>query len=395
MGCCDQPELGLPKGCKVFGEAASSLKVKKWLESYFLDQNSFSFLLVLAGSCTAEVEGISAAGATSLSRRYTAVADAELLLLGPKSPRQWPLPPLSAGISPALISYVATRFIGLTPNVLAVGLPQPPSFPHLRIELPSLGPASCLSTGKAMDFGRVQALWEKGFSMGLRLREPILIAECVPGGTTTAQAVLTGLGLLVDDLISGSALNPPRALKRELVEKGLKASGLGLNAMPKKLLAAVGDPFQAFAVGLLIGARKAGQQVLLGGGSQMLAILALALKAVQPSMRASLADGVVLGTTAWLAEESVDPLSKQNSLACLMDRIEQHFDVELIGLATGLRFYSSKQKVLRDYEKGYIKEGVGAGALSLLSQIKGVSLKAFVEACDEAVAELHLGAGFE
>ena len=102
---------------------------------------------MLAGSRTAEIEGISAAGATCESRRYTAVADAELLLNGPLTPKYWPLPPLPAGISPALISYVAARLIGVHPLVLAVGLLEAPPFPHLRIELPSLGPASCISTG--------------------------------------------------------------------------------------------------------------------------------------------------------------------------------------------------------------------------------------------------------
>ncbi len=62
--------------------------------------------------------------------------------------------------------------------------------------------------------------------MGKSLGTPLLIAECVPGGTTTAQAVLTGLGVSVADLISSSARNPPLALKKSLVEEGLKSSGL-------------------------------------------------------------------------------------------------------------------------------------------------------------------------
>jgi len=363
------------------------MRTYRWLEIWMDNLKNFSALLLLAGSRTAEVEGISAAGATSASRRYTAVADAELLLNGPFCSKHWPLPPLPAGVSPALISYATSRLIGTTPLVLAAGLNQMPPFQHLRLESPSLGPANCLSTGKAMEFERVQSLWDKGFSMGLKLRKPLLIAECVPGGTTTAQAVLTGLGLSVADLISGSALNPPIAIKKEMVEKGLRAAGLGLPVSSKNLLAAVGDPFQCVAVGLLLGARQAGQEVLLGGGSQMLAVLALALSDLKVSLRNQFVEGVVLGTTAWLAEEGIS--QSKSSLVRLLDLVGDHFGVALMGISTGLRFESSRYKVLRDYERGYIKEGVGAGAFALLAQLYGASCEDIVEACEESLEELQ------
>ena len=363
------------------------MRTYRWLKIWMDNLKNFSALLLLAGSRTAEVDGISAAGATSASRRYTAVADAELLLNGPLCSKHWPLPPLPAGVSPALISYATSRLIGATPLVLAAGLNQMPSFQHLRLESASLGPANCLSTGKAMEFERVQSLWNKGFSMGLKLRKPLLIAECVPGGTTTAQAVLTGLGLSVADLISGSALNPPIAIKKELVEKGLRAADLGLSVSSKNLLAAVGDPFQCVAVGLLLGARQAGQEVLLGGGSQMLAVLALALSDLKVSLRNHFVEGVVLGTTAWLAEEVTS--QSQSSLVRLLDLVGDHFGVALMGISSGLRFDSSRYKVLRDYERGYIKEGVGAGAFALLAQLYGASCEDIVKACEESLEELQ------
>jgi len=219
------------------------------------------------------------------------------------------------------------------------------------------------------------------------LRKPLLIAECVPGGTTTAQAVLTGLGLSVADLISGSALNPPIAIKKELVEKGLRAADLGLSVSSKNLLAAVGDPFQCVAVGLLLGARQAGQEVLLGGGSQMLAVLALALSDLKVSLRNHFVEGVVLGTTAWLAEEVTS--QSQSSLVRLLDLVGDHFGVALMGISSGLRFDSSRYKVLRDYERGYIKEGVGAGAFALLAQLYGASCEDIVKACEESLEELQ------
>ncbi len=378
----------LPAGCIAFGSGATALRIENWIKNWNEPGKIFDFLLVLAGSQTAEVEGISAAGATPASRRYTAIADAELLLNGPLASRNWPLPPLPAGVSPALISYVASRFLDVKPLVIPVGLSQEPPFPYLGLEDTSLGPAACLSSGKAMNYLRVQDLWRQGLLIGRKLRRPLLLAECVPGGTTTAQAVLTGLGFSVADLISGSIRNPPIALKKAMVERGLLASGLDKNPEPKRLLAAVGDPFQPLAVGLLLGAREAGQQVLLGGGGQMLAVLALALSELTPSKRNSFSEGIVLGTTAWLASESI--ASKvPSALVQLMDRIGNYFGVELLGISSGLRFDKTTYKVLYDYELGYVKEGVGAGALALIAQLQGASCKDLVDGCENAVEDLQ------
>ncbi len=382
--------MELPLGCKAFGIGSSSLKIDNWLRTWGKARRNFNFLLVLAGSRTAEVKGISAAGATAESRRYTAIADAELLLKGPDCKRSWPLPPLAAGVSPALISFVSARWIGIEPLVIAVGLEHRPSFPHLCLELPSFGPANCLSTGKAMDVVRVQGLWEKGLLMGRKMREPLLIAESVPGGTTTAQAILTGLGLSVKDLISGSLRNPPMDLKNQLVSRGLFSAQLTSKPLPHRLIAAVGDPFQAVAVGLLIGAREAGQEVFLGGGSQMLAVLALALEATKLSNRAEFINGVVVGTTAWLVEEGQNSSRSSSPFLRLMEQVSKHFEVDLLGVASGLRFHSSKRQTLRDYELGFVKEGVGAGALSLLAQVRGASCKDLIDNCERAVDSMRV-----
>lgn len=116
----------LPVGCKAFGNGSSSARNQRWLKTWSNDFQNFEALLVLAGSDTAQVEGISVAGATPDSRRYTAIADAEFLLNGPCGDKSWPLPPLPAGVSPAIISHAACSLIGLSPFVLAVGLSQMP-----------------------------------------------------------------------------------------------------------------------------------------------------------------------------------------------------------------------------------------------------------------------------
>ena len=378
----------LPSGILAFGKGMLEKNIHERVKRWHENITNFAFFLILAGSQTAEVEGISSAGSTPSSRRYTAVADAELLLKGPKHQRRWPLPPLPAGVSPALISYVASNFLKIKPTIISAGLLQSPSFSHVCFESSNIGPARCLSSGKAMEISRVELLFDGGFKIGKELRKSLLITECVPGGTTTAFAVLSGLGINVNGLISGSHRNPPSELKTKLVNQGLQAAKLEKDPSSIALMAAVGDPFQPIAVGLLMGAIESGQDILLGGGCQMLAVLALALNEVEPELRSNFVEEVIIGTTSWLVDESLSSSKKRNSFIHLMNHVAKHFKVNILGLASGYRFNDSNQQVLRDYEIGYVKEGVGAGALSLLAQIKGLTQKEMIEKCDKEVANL-------
>lgn len=338
-------------------------------------------LLLLAGTDTAAVEGISAAGATAEARRHTAAADAELLLRGPGGDRPHGLPPLPAGVSPALIAYVACDGLKLSPLVVDLGAPIAPAVPHVQL----LGtPARCLSTGAAMEPARVRALLKLGRHWGCRpLAAPLVLAECVPGGTTTALAVLTALGIAASGLVSGSLRQLAHQLKADLVEDGLRTAGLAPGgADPEAVLAAVGDPMQALAAGLVLGAAERNQPVLLAGGSQMAAVLALALALAPPGRRPAVASLAAVATTAWVAAEP------GSDLGVLMGRIGQRWNVAPLAFAAGLRFDRCRSQALRDYEDGYVKEGVGAGGLALLWELSGRSPAALAEACDRACGEL-------
>ena len=377
----------LPQGCQQLGRRGASPLHEESLHPWKSRDQPVDLLLVLAATQTAEHEGISAAGSTAASRRFTALADAELLIHGPAGQRRWPLPPLPAGVSPALLSHVAARRLKLNPQVAALGLTQRPDFPHLEIEALDQGPSACLSSGAAMPLPRVQHLWRRGELLGRRLQRPLVLAECVPGGTTTAQAVLTALGVEVAHLISGSALHPPQQLKQALVTRGLQRASLGAHPAPEQILAAVGDPFQAFASGVLVGAVSAGQPLLLGGGCQMLAVLALAMQALPASQRERLASQVLIGTTGWLADEGAAATS-QSPLGGLVDATAGLVDTSLSVLACGVRFHSSTHQPLLDYERGYVKEGVGAGALLLLAQLRGCTCSDLVRDCERALEQL-------
>ena len=341
-------------------------------------------LLLLAATATAELAGISAAGATAASRRLTAAADTELLLLGPGAQRPHALPPLPAGVSPALIGHGVLRQLGLLPRTLVVdlGCAVAPATAHLRLPPPeAAGPAACLSSGAAMGRQRVVALLERGRSWGRQWpkNEPLLLAECVPGGTSTALAVLLGLGLAADGLVSGSLRQPAHGLKSRLARQGLAAACLETDARgvdPLAVLAAVGDPMQALAAGLTWEASARGVPVLLAGGSQMAAVLALALALAPAEQRQLLASQAVVATTAWLAEEPHSDLAELLALICQRWRVRAQLAV------ASLRFDRCRSQALRDYELGYVKEGVGAGGFALLWELSGRPAAELAALCD-------------
>ena len=89
-----------------------------------------------------------------------------------------------------MISHVVLRDLGLLPHTLVVdlGCPVAPAIPHLR--LPALeggAPARCLSSGRAMDPGRVQALLARGLRWGDRLGKPALAEGLSPSPLVVAE----------------------------------------------------------------------------------------------------------------------------------------------------------------------------------------------------------------
>ena len=364
---------------------------ERWQERWRRDWSATRVLVLLAATETAAVPGISAAGATPEARRGTAAADAELLLLGPEGVRPHALPPLPAGVSPALISHVVLRSLSLTPLVVDLGCALAPAIPHLRLAAPAGGGAArCLSTGAAMAPQRVEGLLAQGRRWGRRLarrsRAPLLLAECVPGGTSTAQAVLCGLGIEAAGLVSGSLLHPAHALKQDLVEQGLRLARLPLGgdglADPMAVVAAVGDPMQPLAAGLLLEAALGGVPVVLAGGSQMAAVLALALALALPEQRSVLIAVTALATTRWVAEEA------SSDLVRLLQHLGRHWQVDPLAFRCSLAFPPPCHPALASYEEGYVKEGVGAGGLALLWEWSGRDSEELARRCSAACDRL-------
>jgi NaMN:DMB phosphoribosyltransferase len=181
--------------------------------------------------------------------------------------------------------------------------------------------------------------------------------------------VLCGLGVEAQGLVSGSLRRPAHGLKRTLVEQGAQRAGLALGDQagndPLAVAAALGDPMQPLAAALLLEAALSDVPVMLAGGSQMAAVLALALALASPGQRRRLVAATALATTRWVAEEPSSDLER------LLQHMAQRWEVEPLAFASSLRFSPSCHPALVDYEDGFVKEGVGAGGLALLWEMGG------------------------
>ncbi|MDZ8237843.1 MAG: nicotinate-nucleotide--dimethylbenzimidazole phosphoribosyltransferase [Nostoc sp. ChiQUE01a] len=367
------------------------------------------FACVLGFTETGLIPGISAAGRTPEDRKYTACADAEFLYYGPEHKPQYSLPPLAAGASPVLISRAVFESLKIPVHLFNAGLPQPPAVPVI-----DLGgtPAKCLSGGNAIEITTVHHLLKQGLLWGERLAANIqqgylIIGECVVGGTTTALAILTALGIEAAGKVNSSHPVCNHAQKWALVEAGLErmrtSKGVGSREQgeinfqfpiqnpswkvqigdfcrsdflqnlkiqnsldPLKLVAAVGDPMQVVVAGMAITAsRSCG--VLLAGGTQMLAVYALMSAIAQAYALSWQPEEVVVGTTRWVAEDST------GATVDLALSLSKGSSTEIAAtpplLATALNFTDSCYPQLRAYEQGFVKEGMGAGAACIAAHL--------------------------
>jgi uncharacterized protein (TIGR00303 family) len=338
---------------------------QRWLQRHQGQQPLV--ICVLGFTDTALIPGISAAGATPDDRKYTAIADAEFLYAGVQPHPKYPLPPLHVGASPVLIARAVIEAQTLPVHLFNAGLPQPPAVPAI-----DLGgcPAQCLSQGHALPLEVVDHLLHQGLQWGTTLAAQVgsgylVIGECVVGGTTTALAVLTGLGIAANGKINSShpACNHPQ--KWALVEAGLRQAELWSDptegpkgsASGRQIVAAVGDPMQIVVAGMAIAAsRRCG--VLLAGGTQMLAVYELLHTIAQEQQLAWQPEQIVVGTTRWVAE---DPTGDTIGLAQSIQPVPL--------IATPLNFANSRYEQFRAYERGYVKEGVGAGGCAIAAHL--------------------------
>jgi uncharacterized protein (TIGR00303 family) len=319
------------------------------------------FVCTIATTETAKIPGISAAGKHPEFTDYTPPADAELLLLGKcKCINGVPVTP--DGIpTPALITMSALRLADIPVLVASGGLKVKPQIPFLDL---GGNPGKDIRTGNAVD--NVEEVIQRATLAGEHLAKTadyLVIGESIPGGTTTALGVLSAMGVNAEGKVSSSMPENPHGLKTETVRAGLAASGESFGSLaknPVKAISCLGDPMIPAFAGLVIGA-AAQVPVLMAGGTQMTAVLAV-VNALNPDVLCN----VAIGTTRWVVSDSSSDIR---------GIVAQISDAPV--LAADLDFAQSRFSGLQAYEKGIVKEGVGAGgaAIAAMGKLGGAVTK--------------------
>nr|MDO8099629.1 TIGR00303 family protein [Candidatus Njordarchaeota archaeon] len=312
------------------------------------------FICAIGTTETAKIPGISAAGKYPEFTDYTPPADVELLLLG-KCKCIPGVPVTPEGIpTPALITDSALRLADIPILVASCGLKIKPSVPFL--DMGGL-PGRDIRTGKAVDnveevLGRAKIVGENL----AKVADYLVIGESIPGGTTTALGVLLAMGIDAKGKVSSSMSGNPHELKIETVEAGMKASGEKFGSLvedPIRAVSCLGDPMIPAFAGLVLGA-AAKVPVLMAGGTQMGAVLV-----VVKALNQNVLDNLAIGTTRWIMND------KSSDLKGIITQIA---DVPI--LAADLDFSQSMFEGLKAYEKGVVKEGVGAGGAAIAAMVK-------------------------
>ena len=86
-------------GINFFGSQTNKKSLYKIFKLLRQNINNFKIFLVIAGTNTSQIQGISAAGINPKSRIRTALADAEFLLKGASKDHKYKLPLLNAGVT--------------------------------------------------------------------------------------------------------------------------------------------------------------------------------------------------------------------------------------------------------------------------------------------------------
>jgi uncharacterized protein (TIGR00303 family) len=314
-------------------------------------------LVVIGNTEIATIPGISVAGATPELTKFTPPADVEYVYTGkpliidaiPVTPEGHP--------TPAIITKAGYELADFPILAVRGGSHMAPLIPHVHISdeagkdfrYDSAVPSAEYIIRRAKFFG-IQ-LEKMGF-------DEIVIGESTPGGTTTAQAVLKALGY--NARTSSAAPENPQNLKEEVINSAFKRVGVEEGAFrgsPVRAIQEFGDPMIATVTGISLGFRK---KVVLAGGSQMLAVAAC-LKELDDISR------FIIATTKYVVNDS----------SCSFKETANEIGVDY--WYAKLNFSSSSFKGLRDYETGYVKEGVGAGGSVYLAVKKGFSEKDVVE----------------
>ena len=358
-------EFSIPPSLGMYGDE----KIAKDILSRIWGKRGV-FTCTVASTMTSSIPGVSDAGDTPELTLYTGAADAELLVNG-KTTCIKGVPINPGGIpTPATLTKAALDLSGMQFFIVDGGCYVDPDIPRFYLG------GKCgqkITTAHAVE--NVRTIYERGYRLGEQLAKDnafVIISESCAGGTTTALAVMTAMGVLKENLVSSSSPKNPKELKSKLVKEALETAGISPGDYaddPLKAIESFGDPMMPANVGIVAGAARK-VPVIIGGGTQMAAIIAAVVR-IHPEA----VGNIFQGTTRWLMNDPNSDLLK----------IDMSISPEIPIVYINMDYSKSPYKGLQAYEQGFIKEGVGCGGSSVAAVISSAGRIT----CDDILEEEH------
>ncbi len=331
-----------------------------------LEKKNFLFSFVISYTETCEIPGITFAGSNSELIQFTPPADAEFLHYGfCKSIKQIPMTP-DGKPTPALLTKVALESASIPHVVINAGSKIAPQLPYIQTDLVF---GKNITQGHAMDESEFLKAVDYGRIVGRTLSsvtDCLIIGESIPGGTTTALAVMRGLG--IDAKVSSSIPKNPVELKNRIVTNALKNIS---SKDPFVIAATLGDPMIPFVAGMISTATEI-SKVILAGGTQMAGVLSFGKSLGFNS------DNLSIGTTSYIVNDES---------ANFLDIVKQIADIPV--LVVDPKLEQSKYDGLKAFSEGFAKEGVGAGGCMIASMLKtGINSDRILELAEKEYSKI-------
>ena len=333
--------------------------------------------VVLSSTKVSEIPGITLASVRGelvvrgerLSPMDLPTLEAEVALAG--KPITYAVAPVSprGAPTPAVIVGELCRRYGIDLRVVVAGLLKKP-----RVEYVDLGAEPGGDIRRCEGCRRAKTVFERALAASgmFKSYDCVIIGESIPGGTTTAAAFLEAVGCSAAGRVSSTLPEAPKSIKESVISEALKCLEKREVGDVFDVLEVVGDPVIPSVAGLAAGLLRHGVRVVLGGGTQMAAVLAL-LKEIGENT-----GGLSIVTTKWVAEDSSAGFAELiRSLA--PDSITAYLSIDLS---------SSRHEGLRLYERGYVKEGFGLGAVLLTAYLRsGLDPEEYIGVIDDLYAK--------
>lgn len=312
-----------------------------------LPSGKADFLLAASVTKTCEIDGITQAGIPGMIP-LTPTLDAEFITtekvfsLGELAETPKGVP------TPAIITRAVHNLVEFSSiEILDLGLTAKPqnTLCH-NFDIPV---SDSIAHGANID---AKAIFTKGLKAAREYElkgNYLILAESTPSGTTTATATALALGYDCKNDFSSSFLNVPNDIKNETITEALSLIDDDMTNFEK--LSIVSDNMLIFCAGFLMEASRR-FHVVLAGGTQMAACLLVADKLKEDVLMRVKSDNITLATTSWVVRDKNSDISHLLSLLSFTPH----------ALYTDFSFEKASIPVLKKYDEGEAKEGVGAGA---------------------------------